>query len=215
MIKEKITIAALRLFWLRGYKYVSLIDVASELGITKGAIYHYFSGKEELLQAAVHYLFDRVEAQYGNLLGSEKNLMQTLRAIVVDRELECYTQQLLGVSAGDYRVNHINFVLETMQNFPDMHKRIEQSHTHIHDLLEKKIAGAQASGEIGAGFDSRTLATVIFAILNGQHALASFIETLDTRESIMDTIGKMLGSPAVADSPDSSSRSLAENFAKQ
>ena len=44
-MKNKIIVAALRLFLLRGYKYVSLIDVAQEVGITKGGIYHYFENK--------------------------------------------------------------------------------------------------------------------------------------------------------------------------
>jgi AcrR family transcriptional regulator len=192
MTKETITIAALRLFWLRGYKYVSLIDVASELGITKGGIYHYFSSKEELLHQAVQYMFGRFEAKYGELFGSEKSLPEILRSIIVERELELYAQTLLAISQGDYRINHVNFVLETMQNFPDMQKRIDQSHAHCHNVIRRKIEKAMTAGEIGSDFDSQALATIIFAILSGQHTLVKYLDTPAMRQGVMDNISKML-----------------------
>lgn len=41
--------AAARLFGARGYRATSLLDVATEAGVTKQAIYYHFSGKEALL----------------------------------------------------------------------------------------------------------------------------------------------------------------------
>lgn len=189
--KEQITITALRLFWLRGYKYVALTDVARELGITKGGIYYYFTSKEELLHAAVNFLFERIEARYTTLFSAGRSLLGTLRAIIVERELECYAQQLLDIGEGCYQVNHINFVLDVMQNFPDLHARIDQSYAHCHALIRRKIVQAMEHGEIRA-FDSGALATVILAIINGEHALARYLDTSNMREKIMDTLTNML-----------------------
>jgi TetR/AcrR family transcriptional regulator len=45
--------AAFRVFAARGYRATRLEDVAEAAGVTKGAIYHYFHSKEDLLRRAV------------------------------------------------------------------------------------------------------------------------------------------------------------------
>jgi AcrR family transcriptional regulator len=47
---EQIATVASRLFNQRGVEGVSLEDVASELGATRGVVYHYFQDKEDLLR---------------------------------------------------------------------------------------------------------------------------------------------------------------------
>ncbi len=53
---QEILAVAAELFGERGYDAVSLDDVAERLDVTKGSLYHYFSGKEELATAAVAVL---------------------------------------------------------------------------------------------------------------------------------------------------------------
>jgi AcrR family transcriptional regulator len=43
---------ALRLFGTHGYAATSIEDIARESGLTKGAVYHHFTGKAELFRAA-------------------------------------------------------------------------------------------------------------------------------------------------------------------
>jgi AcrR family transcriptional regulator len=56
---DEIAEAGLRLFCARGYLNVTVDDIAREAGVTKGAVYHHFNGKEELLVAAVELHFRR------------------------------------------------------------------------------------------------------------------------------------------------------------
>src|SRR3954449_10402972 len=56
---EEIAEAGLRLFCARGYLNVSVDDIARAAGVTKGAVYHHFDGKEDLLAAAVDLHFRR------------------------------------------------------------------------------------------------------------------------------------------------------------
>jgi AcrR family transcriptional regulator len=57
--------AALRVFAERGYRNTRLDEVAAAAGVTKGAVYHYFANKEDLLLRAIeHYqarAFGRLE----------------------------------------------------------------------------------------------------------------------------------------------------------
>jgi AcrR family transcriptional regulator len=41
--------AAVKVFWEKGYSAATVQDIAESLGILKGSVYHYVSGKEDLL----------------------------------------------------------------------------------------------------------------------------------------------------------------------
>ncbi len=51
--KEKIRIAAMELFIKQGYYATSISDIAKKAGISKGLLYNYYKGKEELLSEMV------------------------------------------------------------------------------------------------------------------------------------------------------------------
>ena len=51
--KEKILLAALRLFAREGYEAVSVSDIAGELGLTKGALYKHFKNKRDIFDSIV------------------------------------------------------------------------------------------------------------------------------------------------------------------
>lgn len=59
--------AAFRVFATRGYHATRLEEVAEEAGLTKGAIYYHFHGKEDLLRQAVRHrhatVFAEIEAE--------------------------------------------------------------------------------------------------------------------------------------------------------
>lgn len=51
--------AARRLFTAKGYEGVSAEEIVREAGVTRGALYHHFGGKAELLEA----VYERLEAE--------------------------------------------------------------------------------------------------------------------------------------------------------
>ena len=56
--KEKILVAALRLFAVNGYEAVSVSQIAGELGITKGALYKHYKTKEIFLTVYLNTFAD-------------------------------------------------------------------------------------------------------------------------------------------------------------
>lgn len=56
--RQEIVEAARQLFMEKSYEATSMQDVMSILDIAKGTIYHYFSSKEELLQAVVEQIIE-------------------------------------------------------------------------------------------------------------------------------------------------------------
>ncbi|CQR73104.1 HTH-type transcriptional regulator TtgR [Sporomusa ovata DSM 2662] len=191
MTKENIIIAALRLFVTRGYKSVSLTDVAKEVSITKGGIYHYFSSKDALLQVGMHYLLDRLEAKYTELLSANNSMQDVLTALLVEKMLERYAKDLLGVE-GDCRVDCAHFVIEIMSKFPDIQARMEQGRLTVCAAFAKKIEAAMEQGELKRGLDSYAVAAIIMATVNGQLSLGRFFQSLEMRNRMLENVWLLL-----------------------
>ena len=60
---EKILAVSAQLFLEKGYEHTTLQDIIDDLGgLTKGAIYHHFKGKEEILLAIADRMGEQTEA---------------------------------------------------------------------------------------------------------------------------------------------------------
>jgi AcrR family transcriptional regulator len=76
--KEAFVEAAQRLLQTRGYEAMSIQDLLEELGVSRGAFYHYFDSKQALLEAVVDRITDVALASVGpviddaSLLAAEK-----------------------------------------------------------------------------------------------------------------------------------------------
>lgn len=61
--KEEIMLTALKLFAERGFEAVSTSMIASELGITKGALYRHYQSKQEIFDSIIQKMFEKDEKQ--------------------------------------------------------------------------------------------------------------------------------------------------------
>ncbi len=59
--RDEILDAGQRLIYSRGYERMTIQDILDELRISKGAFYHYFGSKTDLLEAVIDRLIDEVE----------------------------------------------------------------------------------------------------------------------------------------------------------
>ncbi|GAA1395848.1 TetR/AcrR family transcriptional regulator [Pseudonocardia kongjuensis] len=81
-IREILTTAA-ELVGERGYDAVSLEDVAERLDVTKGSLYYYFPGKDELVTAAIETLGDDWTSRLESLPAArEGSATRRLRALL-------------------------------------------------------------------------------------------------------------------------------------
>ncbi|ALL77612.1 hypothetical protein AD006_24065 [Pseudonocardia sp. EC080610-09] len=81
-IRQILTTAA-ELVGERGYDAVSLEDVAERLDVTKGSLYYYFPGKDELVTAAIETLGDDWTSRLESLpAGREGSAARRLRALM-------------------------------------------------------------------------------------------------------------------------------------
>ena len=92
---EKILAVSAKLFMEKGYEHTTLQDIIDNLGgLTKGAIYHHFKGKEEILLAIADRMGEQTEAWMRTvrddpgLTGAEK-LQKMFRASLENSDRTC------------------------------------------------------------------------------------------------------------------------------
>jgi len=56
--EQAIIVQSLKLFRQKSYNDISMADIARACGILKGSIYHYFSGKEQLMETVIKYVHE-------------------------------------------------------------------------------------------------------------------------------------------------------------
>ena len=69
--KEKLIQIALDQFLEKGYENTTITDLQKAFGLTKGGMYHYFSGKEEILDTVI-------EKGLGDLIDEWRNQIKAL-----------------------------------------------------------------------------------------------------------------------------------------
>ena len=93
--------AARELFADKGYAQVSLAEIVDAAGVTKGALYHYFDGKDALFQAVLEQIHaevaDRIE-QATDGLDSWQQLVVGCRTFLT-ASAEPHRQQIMLIDA--------------------------------------------------------------------------------------------------------------------
>src|SRR3712207_4671013 len=84
--RRDILLAAARVFARDGYATATLDDVAAQMGVTKGVIYYYFRGKEEIFTeiraTAIREAIERLEAIIARGDPPEVTLRAAIRDLV-------------------------------------------------------------------------------------------------------------------------------------
>jgi len=89
--------AALHVFAERGYRNTRLEDIGEAAGVTKGAIYHYFANKEELLLRAIEHRREEAFGRIEEILRDKTAPISTRLRLVVRRWFGSLPKERLAV----------------------------------------------------------------------------------------------------------------------
>lgn len=111
-VRRRILSAALDLFAEHGYDATSVSEVVIRAGVTKGALYHYFGAKEDLLYEIYRGLLDQQLSDLDRILRTSGDPAAALRAVVESlvattvrhiREVSVFRRETARLSAARWR----------------------------------------------------------------------------------------------------------------
>ncbi|EOS70737.1 hypothetical protein C818_01335 [Lachnospiraceae bacterium MD308] len=92
--KTRIVKAAWNLFYKNGYDHTTVEDIIAASKTSKGTFYHYFKGKEALLNS-LSYLFDEKYEELYNTI--DHSLSSYDKLLLLNRELFCMIEESVDI----------------------------------------------------------------------------------------------------------------------
>ena len=170
------------LFLTRGYERTTINDVISATGLSKGAFYHHFRSKEDLLEA-IAARFARESLSFIQHLQADLNLDALQRL-----------NRLLALSR-DWKREHIpelRAMFTTLlkpENAVLYHRIVEAAFAVLAPALAAIIAQGEAEGVFDAG-DPRTAADTLLWLSNGRRGLV--ITAMATAETDVEAALRLI-----------------------
>ena len=177
--RERIIEQALKSFSERGYYRTRMTDIASDLGVSKGAIYQYFESKEQLFIEAIEHHGERRGRVLRGFLDSG-----SLRAISTGEFFdEMLELRLSSIPLG------VDLLRETDRNEALREMLVEVAGGWGRGLVEL-IGEMKGRGEVRADIDSSSLSRGILALRDG---LYSHLMMGAGKEEVRETWVQVMG----------------------
>ena len=155
-MQARLLAAATELFAEKGFDATSVQEVVARAQVTKGALYHYFDSKQELLYEIYHSIISFQLAELERILAAGGPPDRTLRDIIVN---------LVETTAA--RLDQaVVFGREMHRLDRGRIAAVRADRRRYHDLVRDVVARAQAAGDFAAVADADTITLVIFGVIN-------------------------------------------------
>ena len=135
-VPRRLLAAATRLFADQGYDRTSVQEIVEAAGVTKGALYHYFGSKEDLLQEVYARLLRLQQERLDMYAGSQEPVEERLRAAAAD--VVVTTIENLDDASIFFRSIH--------QLSPEKNKQVRAERRRYHERFRALVEEGQQAG---------------------------------------------------------------------
>ncbi|MGA2141990.1 MAG: TetR/AcrR family transcriptional regulator [Brevinematales bacterium] len=157
--RDQILAVAYELFLQKSYKEVSIQEIASRVGMTKGAFYYFFKSKEQLYQEIFNSFFI-IELRKDFAEYSHESLYKFYHDYfthIVDQEKENKE------SHGKITVNTYAFLFDALKHFPDFQVWIKGYFQEEKKSWVEIIKTSRDKGEIKSPMSDEQIADVFIS----------------------------------------------------
>lgn len=155
-MEERIIASAVALFAEQGFDATTVQQVVDRAEVTKGALYHYFDAKDDLLYAIYHVLIGTQTAALEEIVGRGLPAGETVRAILVN--VVRTTAERLPEAKVFFREAH--------KLDADRHAAFRADRRRYHEGFRQVIERGQASGEFAASVPAETVVQIAMGVVN-------------------------------------------------
>jgi TetR/AcrR family transcriptional regulator, cholesterol catabolism regulator len=151
--------SALALFGAKGYATTSVQEITEAAGVTKGAFYHHFESKEELLRLIHDEFLDNQLALLRGALDSSDDAAGRLRELL----------KALLASSAKYQSNVTVFYLERRHLTGAQFKEIKRKRDEFDQLFRQVIERGVSDGTFRDDLDPRIVSLAILGMCAWVH----------------------------------------------
>ncbi len=148
--------AAAKVFKAKGYHAATIQDIADEVGLLKGSLYHYVASKEELLYLVVKDPITRVYRRLEKIADGKGSAREKIaRAVAVHLE------------AFDVHYAHLFVYIREMDSlYGRLKDKIAESPKHYERLWHRILREGMKAGELRDDLDVKVVTYAILGAMN-------------------------------------------------
>ena len=190
--KDSILKIALQLFLKKGYKDVSYRDLIKETGLSKGAIYHHFKSKEDLLVSTFEFLLESSKQQGGEEHIPKVKDIESFRElfIAIKKDQINGIKKLLGNKS--IKFNKLLFFFEAINENERLKNSIMELMKVEMKFLERCFISLKKHDKILKGKDPEIVAKSLFWMLQGTEMLMFFVKNNDSEKDFIKIYNKTI-----------------------
>ncbi|MBX7110440.1 MAG: TetR/AcrR family transcriptional regulator [Dehalococcoidia bacterium] len=179
--------AAMRVFVRKGINAATMQDIASEAGMSAGAIYRYFESKDQLVQAVFEYCREENRALFEDRRPEGASLLEAF--VGVGRTV---WDEFGEPGARDRFAVRLAATLAGSREDDPLGGEMRRMHTDVLDRIESFVRQIQDAGELRRDIDPHALALTILSAVQGLRMLfVEFDEQIET-EGVLEILNRML-----------------------
>ena len=144
--------AAVAVFNESGFDATSVAALATRLGLSKAALYHHFSSKEEILETAL-----------GEALDGLEGVLADTRTVVPSERLAAVLQGAVRVLAAN--LPSVTLLLRVRGN-SDVERRALERRRAFDQEVTRIVRAAQQDGAVRADVDASVATRLLFGMVN-------------------------------------------------
>ena len=92
-VQDEILSSAATLFAEKGFRAITITDIAARLGYTKSVVYYYFKNKNEILWQIFNRMYEKYQATIDDILSQELSADEALHRILHSHALHVMKQK--------------------------------------------------------------------------------------------------------------------------
>lgn len=176
--RSKLLLSAFNEIYERGFQAASLSNILKDTGLTKGGLYHHFSNKLELGYSVVdEVIYETMYANWIEPLKDTDDPVSVLKDIIIKTGRSMTEESvLLGCPLN-------NLAQEMSPIDKGFRDRISGIYQVWQNEMEAAIDRGKLAGNVDTSIDSKDMALLFLATLQGCTGLAKSIQKLDVMMS--------------------------------
>jgi AcrR family transcriptional regulator len=155
-VRARVLTAAVELFASKGFDGTSVQEIVQRAEVTKGAMYHYFTSKDDLLYEIYHSLISAQLADLDEILSRQLSPPEAVRAIIAN---------LIETTAARAEETAV-FAREMHRLDGERLAAIRADRRRYHETFRTLIEKAQAEHLFSAVASAETVTLMVFGVIN-------------------------------------------------
>jgi TetR/AcrR family transcriptional regulator, transcriptional repressor for nem operon len=164
--KEHIIKIASKLFLQKSFKEVTMKDIVTQTGLSKGAFYHYFESKEQLFLEVLDFFFTDVMT-HAYTKYSKESLYKFYHDYANEINSNEYFALMGNEIDGGFNVNYFMLAFDALKLFPEFRKKMIAGFDIELGIWSGVIKTARENGEIKSSMTDEEIAKTFIYLSDG------------------------------------------------